>query len=65
VVQLQDNLASFDLALPAEHLKSLDEASRVEVGFPSSLYNTEMISAFVYGGMRDRILTTAPGDALN
>lgn len=31
--QLQDNLASLDLELSAEQLKSLDEASRVELGF--------------------------------
>jgi aryl-alcohol dehydrogenase-like predicted oxidoreductase len=30
--QLQDNLASFDFELSAEHLKSLDEASRIELG---------------------------------
>jgi len=65
VLQLQDNLASLDLALSAEHLKSLDEASRVEVGFPYSLYNTEMMRAFVYGGMRDRISATELEDALN
>jgi diketogulonate reductase-like aldo/keto reductase len=50
VFQLQDDLASFDLALSAEHLKSLDEASLVEFGFPYSLYSTEMVRAFVYGG---------------
>jgi aryl-alcohol dehydrogenase-like predicted oxidoreductase len=52
----QDNLASFNLALSAEQLKSLDEASRVELGFPYDLYDKEMIRAFAYGGMRDRLL---------
>jgi aryl-alcohol dehydrogenase-like predicted oxidoreductase len=32
--QLQDNLASFDLALSANQLKTLEEASRIELGFP-------------------------------
>ncbi len=32
--QLQDNLASFDLALSAGQLNILDEASRIELGFP-------------------------------
>jgi aryl-alcohol dehydrogenase-like predicted oxidoreductase len=32
--QLQDNLASFDLTLSAEQLKSLEEASCIELGFP-------------------------------
>jgi aryl-alcohol dehydrogenase-like predicted oxidoreductase len=54
--QLQDNLASFDLELSSEQLKSLDEASRVELGFPYDLYNKEMPRALAYGGMRDRLL---------
>jgi len=37
LTQLQDNLASFDLELSAEHLKSLEEASRVELGFSGPL----------------------------
>ena len=32
--QLKDNLASFDLTLSADQLKTLDEASRIELGFP-------------------------------
>ena len=54
--QLQDNLASLNLELSAEHLKGLEEASRVELGFPYNLYNREMLRALVYGGMRDRII---------
>ena len=54
--QLQDNLASFDLTLSAEQLKTLDEASRIELGFPSELYGKEMVRAIAYGGLRDRIL---------
>jgi aryl-alcohol dehydrogenase-like predicted oxidoreductase len=54
--QLQDNLASFDLALSADQLETLDEASRVELGFPHDLYAKEMPRAFAYGGMRDKIL---------
>ncbi len=29
---------------------------RVELGFPYDLYKKEMIRAFAYGGMRDRLL---------
>jgi aryl-alcohol dehydrogenase-like predicted oxidoreductase len=54
--QLQDNLASLDLELSAEHLKSLEEASRVELGFPQDLYAIKAVGAIRYGGMRDRIL---------
>jgi aryl-alcohol dehydrogenase-like predicted oxidoreductase len=54
--QLQDNLASFELTLSAAHLKTLDEASRIELGFPYELYGKKLLRAFAYGGMRDRIL---------
>ena len=56
LTQLQDNLASFDLELSAEHLKSLEEASRIELGFPQDLYAIKAVGAIRYGGMRDRIL---------
>lgn len=35
--QLQDNLASFDLTLSADQLKTLDEASRIETRVPARL----------------------------
>lgn len=54
--QLQDNLASFDLILSPDQLKTLDEASRIELGFPYNLYATEMLRTFAYGGMREQIL---------
>jgi aryl-alcohol dehydrogenase-like predicted oxidoreductase len=54
--QFQDNLASFDLALSADHLKTLDEASRVELGFPYDIYAKAMPRAVCYGGLRDQIL---------
>ncbi len=54
--QLQDNLASFDLTLSADQLKMLDEASRIELGFPLDFYAKELPRTFIYGGMRDRIL---------
>jgi aryl-alcohol dehydrogenase-like predicted oxidoreductase len=54
--QLQDNLASFDLALSAEQVKTLDEASEIDLGFPYEIYAKEFVRATVYGGMRDRIV---------
>ena len=52
--QLQDNLASFDLTLSADQLKTLDEVSRIELGFPHDLYPKSR--TFTYGGLRDQIL---------
>ena len=54
--QLQDNLGSFDLSLSADHLKALDEASAVDLGFPCDLYAKEAVRAVVYGGMRGQII---------
>ena len=56
LTQLQDNLASLNLTLSADHLKTLDEASSIELGFPYNLYAKEMLRTFAYGGMRDQIL---------
>jgi aryl-alcohol dehydrogenase-like predicted oxidoreductase len=54
--QLQDNLASFDLALSTDQVKALDEASQVELGFPYNMYAKEFVRGIAYGGLRDRIL---------
>src|SRR4030081_317631 len=54
--QFQDNLVSFDLVLSADQLKTLDEASRIELGFPHDFYAKELIRTFVYGGLRAQIL---------
>ena len=54
--QLKDNLASFDLTLSADQVKTLDESSRIELGFPYDLYEKELPRTFRYGGMRDQIL---------
>jgi aryl-alcohol dehydrogenase-like predicted oxidoreductase len=54
--QLQDNLASFDVTLSADQLKTLDEASRIELGFPYDIYAKAMPRAVCYGGLREQIL---------
>ena len=56
ISQLQDNLASLDLELSADQLQALDEASRIELGFPYYLYDARMTRALAYGGTRDRII---------
>jgi hypothetical protein len=56
LAQFQENLASFDLRLSADQLKTLDEASRIELGFPHDMYAKAMPRAVSYGGMRDEIL---------
>ena len=56
VSQLQDNLASLDLVLSAEQLKSLNGASRIELGFPQGIYEKKTVRAIRYGGTWDRLL---------
>src|ERR1700731_4178118 len=55
VSQLQDNLASLDLELSAEQLKSLDGASQIELGFPQSIYEREMVRGAGHGAMWHRL----------
>jgi aryl-alcohol dehydrogenase-like predicted oxidoreductase len=54
--QLQDNLASLELALSPDQLKTLDEASRIELGFPHDMYTKDLVKGLMYGGMRDQII---------
>lgn len=56
VSQLEDNLASLDLNLSPEQVKSLDAASAIEMGFPYHLYERELTRGLAYGGMRDHII---------
>jgi aryl-alcohol dehydrogenase-like predicted oxidoreductase len=56
LAQLEDNLASLDLELSAAQLKSLDAASRVDLGFPHELYTKELVRRLRYGGVADRLV---------
>jgi aryl-alcohol dehydrogenase-like predicted oxidoreductase len=56
LAQFEDNVASLALALTPEQVKSLDEASQIELGFPHDFYRRDMVKGFMYGGLRDRIL---------
>lgn len=53
--QLADNLASLDVTLSEDHLATLDEVSRVEMGFPHDFLAQDSIADIVRGDMRDRI----------
>ena len=54
--QFQDNLAAPGLTLTSEQLKVLDDASAVDLGFPTTFYANPMVKTFTYGGTRDAIL---------
>ncbi len=53
--QVKDNLACLEFTLGPEHLKRLDEASQIELGFPHDLFRKEMVRNLIYGGMGDLI----------
>ncbi len=53
--QLEDNLASLELALSDDQVKALDEASQIEMGFPHDFFRRDMVRTFVYGGTRNLI----------
>jgi diketogulonate reductase-like aldo/keto reductase len=52
--QLQDLLGSLDVELSAEHLARLDEASRIELGFPYELLRGPQ-GQMVYGDLEPQI----------
>jgi aryl-alcohol dehydrogenase-like predicted oxidoreductase len=55
LAQLEDNLASLEVELDSEDLKSLNEASAIRLGFPHEFYEMPMVRTLVYGGLADRI----------
>lgn len=48
VSQIQDVLGSLDFQLGAEHMRRLDEVSRIELGFPHQFLGREYIRGVVY-----------------
>jgi aryl-alcohol dehydrogenase-like predicted oxidoreductase len=53
--QLRDNLACLEFTLEEEHLKRLNDVSRIELGFPHDFFSNELVQNFAFGGMRDLI----------
>jgi aryl-alcohol dehydrogenase-like predicted oxidoreductase len=55
LAQLQDNLGALNVELDADHRSRLDEASRIDLGFPHNFVGEDRIRDIVYGGTYDRI----------
>ena len=55
LTQLDDNLASVNLALTSDQLTRLDQASAITLGFPHDFLNLAPVKAILFGGLRDRI----------
>jgi hypothetical protein len=55
LAQLEDNLGALAVTLGPEHLARLDEASRIDLGFPHDFLAEPGIRDVVFGGTYDRI----------
>jgi aryl-alcohol dehydrogenase-like predicted oxidoreductase len=53
--QLQDNLKAIDITLSDEHLKKLDEASAIQLGFPGDFFKEDAVKLNSFGGFYDRV----------
>src|SRR5262245_26344491 len=53
--QIEDNLRCVDFTLNDAHLKRLDEASRIELGFPHDFLRGPTVRDFAFGGWLSKI----------
>jgi len=53
--QLEDNLKTIDVTLSDEHLKKLNEASAIELGFPGDFFKEEGVRTNTFGGFYDKV----------
>ena len=52
VEQLQDNLACLDFVLPPEHIRTLDEASAIDLGYPNTFINGPIADFCIYNELK-------------
>src|ERR1700755_18560 len=55
VEQLHDNLKTVDITLSDDHLKRLDEASAIELGFPGEFFREDAVKMNTFGGFYDKV----------
>jgi aryl-alcohol dehydrogenase-like predicted oxidoreductase len=55
LAQVKDNLACVQVKLAPALIERLNEASRIEMGFPHDLFATDMVRSVSSGGMWDQI----------
>ncbi len=48
--QIEDNIACVNFTLPEQHVKELDDVSKVELGFPHDFLQSEQVKDLVFGG---------------
>ena len=53
--QIEDSLGAAGRTLDPAHLARLDEASRIELGFPHDFLAGDTVRDLVFGGFQERI----------
>jgi aryl-alcohol dehydrogenase-like predicted oxidoreductase len=53
--QLKDNIECLKFSLNEEHMNKLDEASRIDLGFPHTFLDSSNIRDIIFGGTYDKI----------
>jgi len=53
--QLEDNLKTVSVKLTPEHLKKLNEASAIDLGFPGDFFNEDAVKMNTFGGFYDKV----------
>ncbi|HEY5536413.1 MAG TPA: aldo/keto reductase [Ignavibacteria bacterium] len=51
--QIKDTLGAAEIVIPDEQLKKLDDASKIELGFPHEFFKAGYIKDLIYGGKYD------------
>ena len=54
--QFEDNLAASTVTLTPEQLRKLDEVSKVELGFPHDMVNSEFVRSLTTAGLHAAIV---------
>jgi aryl-alcohol dehydrogenase-like predicted oxidoreductase len=53
--QLEDNLKTVDVTLSDEHIKKLNDASAIELGFPGEFFREDAVKMNTFGGFYDKV----------
>jgi hypothetical protein len=61
VEQLEDNLGTLSVEVPNDVLGRLDEASRIDPGFPHDFLSAGFTANMIHGNVADRIRTGNDG----
>lgn len=51
--QIKDSLRAAEIVIPDEQLKKLDDASKIELGFPHEFFKEGYVKDLIYGGKYD------------